>query len=200
MQAEGLAYAEPRALSRSNTLQLRPHLGASVHSRMLKLHGHMLRADEAATLPASGGRRSLSGPGHDTDVPSALTPCSSPPTQDTADYVKPVTFSVEYSLEDPDYGPMLDDGWPTTLRVSVRPGIQGSSFGTHPTATPRLLPEAQALRQAQRSSSPASPSHLLPCKFPAGSSPPSSQLVLSNFLKVRTWPSPVQGSRIPSRE
>uniref|UniRef100_A0A8C4LG14 Integrin subunit alpha 11 n=1 Tax=Equus asinus TaxID=9793 RepID=A0A8C4LG14_EQUAS len=37
---------------------------------------------------------------------------------DTADYVKPVTFSVEYSLEDPDHGPMLDDGWPTTLRVS----------------------------------------------------------------------------------
>lgn len=40
--------------------------------------------------------------------------------QDTADYVKPVTFSVEYSLEDPDQGPMLDNGWPTTLRVSVR--------------------------------------------------------------------------------
>ncbi|ERE76885.1 integrin alpha-11 [Cricetulus griseus] len=38
---------------------------------------------------------------------------------DTADYVKPVTFSVEYSLEDPDHGPMLDNGWPTTLRVSV---------------------------------------------------------------------------------
>lgn len=41
--------------------------------------------------------------------------------QDTADYVKPVAFSVEYSLEDPDNGPMLDNGWPTTLRVSVRP-------------------------------------------------------------------------------
>lgn len=41
--------------------------------------------------------------------------------QDTADYVKPVAFSVEYSLEDPDHGPMLDNGWPTTLRVSVRP-------------------------------------------------------------------------------
>ena len=41
--------------------------------------------------------------------------------QDTADYVKPVAFSVEYSLEDPDNGPMLDNGWPTTLRVSVSP-------------------------------------------------------------------------------
>uniref|UniRef100_A0A5F9CR49 Integrin subunit alpha 11 n=1 Tax=Oryctolagus cuniculus TaxID=9986 RepID=A0A5F9CR49_RABIT len=38
---------------------------------------------------------------------------------DTADYVKPVTFWVEYSLEDPDHGPILDDGWPTTLKVSV---------------------------------------------------------------------------------
>uniref|UniRef100_A0A8C6S234 Integrin alpha 11 n=1 Tax=Nannospalax galili TaxID=1026970 RepID=A0A8C6S234_NANGA len=40
---------------------------------------------------------------------------------DTADYVKPVAFSVEYSLEDPDHGPMLDNGWPTTLRVG--PGL-----------------------------------------------------------------------------
>ncbi|XP_023568404.1 integrin alpha-11 [Octodon degus] len=38
---------------------------------------------------------------------------------DTADYVKPIAFSVEYSLEDPEYGPVLDEGWPTTLRVSV---------------------------------------------------------------------------------
>ncbi|XP_068954318.1 integrin alpha-11 [Petaurus breviceps papuanus] len=38
---------------------------------------------------------------------------------DTADYVKPVTFSIEFALEDPDNGPILDDGWPTTLRVSV---------------------------------------------------------------------------------
>ncbi|KYO20931.1 integrin alpha-10 isoform A [Alligator mississippiensis] len=38
---------------------------------------------------------------------------------DTADYVKPVTFSVEYDLEDPSNGPVLDDGWPTSLKVSV---------------------------------------------------------------------------------
>lgn len=41
------------------------------------------------------------------------------PTQDTADYVKPVTFSVDYELEHPENGPMLDDGWPTSLKVSV---------------------------------------------------------------------------------
>ncbi|XP_074989355.1 integrin alpha-11 isoform X1 [Caretta caretta] len=38
---------------------------------------------------------------------------------DTADYVKPVTFSVEYRLENPDHGPMMDDGWPTGFKVSV---------------------------------------------------------------------------------
>ncbi|OWK51610.1 Integrin alpha-11, partial [Lonchura striata] len=29
---------------------------------------------------------------------------------DTADYVKPVTFSIDYELEHPEHGPMLDDG------------------------------------------------------------------------------------------
>ncbi|NWW39378.1 ITA11 protein, partial [Panurus biarmicus] len=38
---------------------------------------------------------------------------------DTADYVKPVTFSIDYELEHPEHGPMLDDGWLTSLRVSV---------------------------------------------------------------------------------
>ena len=78
-------------------------------------------------------------------LPSAFTPSSSPPTQDTADYVKPVTFSIEYSLEDPDYGPMLDDGWPTTLRVSVCPGTRGKQFWHIPHPSPRHFPEAQAL-------------------------------------------------------
>ncbi|XP_078539587.1 integrin alpha-11 [Lissotriton helveticus] len=38
---------------------------------------------------------------------------------DTADYVKPITFNLEYELVDPDAGPILEDGWPTSLRVSV---------------------------------------------------------------------------------
>ncbi|KAK2499830.1 hypothetical protein MC885_009822 [Smutsia gigantea] len=60
---------------------------------------------------------------------------------DTADYVKPVTFSVEYSLEDPDHGPMLDDGWPTTLRVSV-PFWNGCSEDEH--CVPDLLLDARS--------------------------------------------------------
>ncbi|KAM9311123.1 integrin alpha-11 [Gastrophryne carolinensis] len=38
---------------------------------------------------------------------------------DTADYVKPITFSMEYELAYPDEGPVLDEGWPTSLKVSV---------------------------------------------------------------------------------
>ena len=33
--------------------------------------------------------------------------------------MKPVTFSIDYELEHPENGPMLDDGWPTSLKVSV---------------------------------------------------------------------------------
>uniref|UniRef100_A0A8C6CQ00 Integrin subunit alpha 11 n=1 Tax=Moschus moschiferus TaxID=68415 RepID=A0A8C6CQ00_MOSMO len=60
---------------------------------------------------------------------------------DTADYVKPVTFLIEYSLEDPDYGPVLDDGWPTTLRVSV-PFWNGCSEDEH--CVPDLLLDARS--------------------------------------------------------
>uniref|UniRef100_A0A8C7E2M5 Integrin subunit alpha 11 n=1 Tax=Naja naja TaxID=35670 RepID=A0A8C7E2M5_NAJNA len=38
---------------------------------------------------------------------------------DTADYVKPVTFSVDYALKSPETGPVMDDGWPTSLKVAV---------------------------------------------------------------------------------
>ncbi|KAG8145247.1 hypothetical protein E2320_013601 [Naja naja] len=36
-----------------------------------------------------------------------------------ADYVKPVTFSVDYALKSPETGPVMDDGWPTSLKVAV---------------------------------------------------------------------------------
>nr|XP_020141648.1 integrin alpha-11 isoform X4 [Microcebus murinus] len=60
---------------------------------------------------------------------------------DTADYVKPVTFLVEYSLEEPDHGPMLDDGWPTTLRVSV-PFWNGCNEDEH--CVPDLVLDARS--------------------------------------------------------
>ncbi|CAJ0966064.1 unnamed protein product [Ranitomeya imitator] len=39
--------------------------------------------------------------------------------KDTADYVKPITFSLEYELAFPEQGPVLDEGWPTSLKVSI---------------------------------------------------------------------------------
>uniref|UniRef100_A0A8C9DE95 Integrin alpha-11 n=1 Tax=Prolemur simus TaxID=1328070 RepID=A0A8C9DE95_PROSS len=60
---------------------------------------------------------------------------------DTADYVKPVTFLAEYSLEDPDHGPLLDDGWPTTLRVSV-PFWNGCNEDEH--CVPDLVLDARS--------------------------------------------------------
>ncbi|XP_054983364.1 integrin alpha-11 [Sorex araneus] len=60
---------------------------------------------------------------------------------DTADSVKPVTFSVEYSLEHPDDGPVLDDSWPTALRASV-PFWNGCSEDEH--CVPDLLLDARS--------------------------------------------------------
>ncbi|XP_053574477.1 integrin alpha-11 isoform X2 [Bombina bombina] len=38
---------------------------------------------------------------------------------DTADYSKPITFSLEYELAFPNEGPVLEEGWPTSHKVSV---------------------------------------------------------------------------------
>uniref|UniRef100_A0A8B9GSP2 Integrin subunit alpha 11 n=1 Tax=Astyanax mexicanus TaxID=7994 RepID=A0A8B9GSP2_ASTMX len=38
---------------------------------------------------------------------------------DTVDYTRPIVFSVEVGLQDPDHGPVLDDGWPTVLRSEL---------------------------------------------------------------------------------
>uniref|UniRef100_A0A8D2P2L5 Integrin subunit alpha 11 n=1 Tax=Zosterops lateralis melanops TaxID=1220523 RepID=A0A8D2P2L5_ZOSLA len=60
---------------------------------------------------------------------------------DTADYVKPVTFSIDYELEQPQHGPMLDDGWPTSLRVSV-PFWNGCNEDEH--CVPDLVLDARS--------------------------------------------------------
>ncbi|XP_029871526.1 integrin alpha-11 isoform X7 [Aquila chrysaetos chrysaetos] len=60
---------------------------------------------------------------------------------DTADYVKPVTFSVDYELEHPENGPMLDDGWPTSLKVSV-PFWNGCNEDEH--CVPDLVLDARS--------------------------------------------------------
>ncbi|XP_074405180.1 integrin alpha-11 isoform X1 [Zonotrichia albicollis] len=60
---------------------------------------------------------------------------------DSADYVKPVTFSIDYELEQPEHGPMLDDGWPTSLRVSV-PFWNGCNEDEH--CVPDLVLDARS--------------------------------------------------------
>ncbi|KAM9640180.1 integrin alpha-11 isoform 6-T6 [Morphnus guianensis] len=60
---------------------------------------------------------------------------------DTADYVKPVMFSVDYELEHPENGPMLDDGWPTSLKVSV-PFWNGCNEDEH--CVPDLVLDARS--------------------------------------------------------
>ncbi|NXT82060.1 ITA11 protein, partial [Zapornia atra] len=60
---------------------------------------------------------------------------------DTADYVKPVTFSIDYELEHPEKGPMLDDGWPTSLKVLV-PFWNGCNEDEH--CVPDLVLDARS--------------------------------------------------------
>ncbi|KAJ7311144.1 hypothetical protein JRQ81_006747 [Phrynocephalus forsythii] len=59
---------------------------------------------------------------------------------DTADYVKPVTFSVDYELDSPDDGPVMDDGWPTSLKVAV-PFWNGCNEDEH--CIPNLVLDAK---------------------------------------------------------
>ncbi|KGL98914.1 Integrin alpha-11, partial [Charadrius vociferus] len=60
---------------------------------------------------------------------------------DTADYVKPVTFSIDYELEQPESGPMLDESWPTSLKVSV-PFWNGCNEDEH--CVPDLVLDARS--------------------------------------------------------
>uniref|UniRef100_A0A8C5UAM6 Integrin subunit alpha 11 n=1 Tax=Malurus cyaneus samueli TaxID=2593467 RepID=A0A8C5UAM6_9PASS len=60
---------------------------------------------------------------------------------DTADSVKPVTFSIDFELEDPEHGPMLEDGWPTSLRAAV-PFWNGCSEDEH--CVPDLVLDARS--------------------------------------------------------
>ncbi|NWJ06658.1 ITA11 protein, partial [Crypturellus undulatus] len=60
---------------------------------------------------------------------------------DTADYVKPVAFSIDYDLVSPEDGPMLEDGWPTSLKVSV-PFWNGCNEDEH--CVPDLVLDARS--------------------------------------------------------
>uniref|UniRef100_A0A8D3D5Z7 Integrin subunit alpha 10 n=1 Tax=Scophthalmus maximus TaxID=52904 RepID=A0A8D3D5Z7_SCOMX len=38
---------------------------------------------------------------------------------DTADYIRPISFSLRFKINNTDSGPVLDEGWPTTVKKSV---------------------------------------------------------------------------------
>lgn len=41
-------------------------------------------------------------------------------TQEVTDYTRPLTFTVSVGLQRADEGPVLDDGWPTSLKSEVK--------------------------------------------------------------------------------
>uniref|UniRef100_A0A6Q2XAE0 VWFA domain-containing protein n=1 Tax=Esox lucius TaxID=8010 RepID=A0A6Q2XAE0_ESOLU len=38
---------------------------------------------------------------------------------DTADYIRPISFSLRFKINDTESGPVLDEGWPTTVKRSI---------------------------------------------------------------------------------
>ncbi|XP_072316892.1 integrin alpha-10 [Eucyclogobius newberryi] len=38
---------------------------------------------------------------------------------DTADYIRPISFTLRFKINDTDSGPVLDEGWPTTLKKHI---------------------------------------------------------------------------------
>ncbi|KAM8869465.1 integrin alpha-10 isoform 2-T2 [Spinachia spinachia] len=50
------------------------------------------------------------------------THCSNLPfhVYDTADYIRPISFSLQFKINNTDSGPVLDEGWPTTVKKSIQ--------------------------------------------------------------------------------
>uniref|UniRef100_A0AAR2IQU5 VWFA domain-containing protein n=1 Tax=Pygocentrus nattereri TaxID=42514 RepID=A0AAR2IQU5_PYGNA len=38
---------------------------------------------------------------------------------DTADYIRPISFSLHFKINDTESGPVLDEGWPTTVKKTI---------------------------------------------------------------------------------
>lgn len=51
-----------------------------------------------------------------------------PLSQDTADYIRPISFSLRFKINDTESGPVLDEGWPTTVKKSVSSTTDAASF------------------------------------------------------------------------
>ncbi|XP_037309832.2 integrin alpha-10 isoform X1 [Pungitius pungitius] len=56
------------------------------------------------------------------EVHVGRTLCSELPfhVYDTADYIRPISFSLQFKINNTDSGPVLDEGWPTTVKKSIQ--------------------------------------------------------------------------------
>lgn len=39
--------------------------------------------------------------------------------QDTADYIRPISFALGFKINNTESGPVLDEGWPTDIKKYV---------------------------------------------------------------------------------
>ncbi|XP_029814581.1 integrin alpha-11 [Manacus vitellinus] len=116
--------------ARFQTATVGLRFNATLDERRYTPRAHL---DEGGERPAQRGLLLPAGQEHCRSLPFHVL--------DTADYVKPVTFSIDYELEHPEHGPMLDDGWPTSLRVSV-PFWNGCNEDEH--CVPDLVLDARS--------------------------------------------------------
>ncbi|XP_032556542.1 integrin alpha-11 [Chiroxiphia lanceolata] len=116
--------------ARFQTATVGLRFNATLDERRYTPRAHL---DEGGERPAQRGLLLPAGQEHCQRLPFHVL--------DTADYVKPVTFSIDYELEHPEHGPMLDDGWPTSLRVSV-PFWNGCNEDEH--CVPDLVLDARS--------------------------------------------------------
>ncbi|XP_027544040.1 integrin alpha-11 [Neopelma chrysocephalum] len=116
--------------ARFQTTTVGLRFNATLDERRYTPRAHL---DEGGERPAQRGLLLSAGQEHCQRLPFHVL--------DTADYVKPVTFSIDYELEHPEHGPMLDDGWPTSLRVSV-PFWNGCNEDEH--CVPDLVLDARS--------------------------------------------------------
>ncbi|XP_064525350.1 integrin alpha-11 [Pseudopipra pipra] len=116
--------------ARFQTATVGLRFNATLDERRYTPRAHL---DEGGERPAQRGLLLPAGQEHCQRLPFHVL--------DTADYVKPVTFSIDYELEHPEQGPMLDDGWPTSLRVLV-PFWNGCNEDEH--CVPDLVLDARS--------------------------------------------------------
>ncbi|KAJ8354841.1 hypothetical protein SKAU_G00224080 [Synaphobranchus kaupii] len=82
-------------------------VGSMLDDRKLSARGALRQ--QLAAADADRGRACGSGSPSASRCPSHVF--------DTADYIRPIGFSLRYKINDTESGPVLDEGWPTTVKT-----------------------------------------------------------------------------------